>query len=393
MARRPKPWFNARLKAWYVQLNGKQIRLHEKEKEANREFHRIMAAGGRLERRELSAMTVADACEAMLAGSQHLRATTLHNHEAKLGAIAGQFGSRKLESITPAEAINWVRNYVSTNKRRTIGDSTRSLLFRYVLQLFRWARDTGWIEINQFARTPNPWHIAKRDAVMTEAEFEAIMSTKADPAFKQVVEFIWVTGIRPGELAILSARHLDARMKAAKFQPSEHKTGTKTNLQRVVYFPEDLWGVLMRYADTYKQGPLIRKRNGTEWTAKQITHTFSRLKKQHGFTCVLYQARHRFATNMLERGVPSAQVASMLGHSGDASILQSTYWHPDARKMAADVNAAGVADTAQIGQIKAKIAAVRGEQKAEALNKKRHRKKMNQRRARQKKKSTGAGGT
>ena len=44
----PKPWHWKARGAWYVQINKKQIRLHENEKEANKEFYRLMAANGKL---------------------------------------------------------------------------------------------------------------------------------------------------------------------------------------------------------------------------------------------------------------------------------------------------------------------------------------------------------
>jgi integrase len=365
-----------------VQLDGKQIRLAEDKREAEREFYRVMAAEGRLDTRQVELMTVADACEAMLAGVQHMRPGTVRIYTEKLGAFAAAFGPRRLDSIRPAEVIQWVAAYRGAKEGRTYGESTRALLFRYVKQLYRWCRDTGYIAIDPFVRVMSPWRIAKRDGPMTEEDYRKIMAMRRlSPRFKEIVEFIWRTGIRPGELAIVSARHLDARLPIARFQPTEHKTGTKTGLQREVYFPLDLWERLLRYAEIHRKGPLFRKDNGKPWTQKAISESYGKIKRRHGLTCVLYQARHRWATAMLESGIPQARVAKMAGHVR-ADVLMSTYYHPEAERMAADIDASREEEGERARRIAAEITEARAAAEAERVRRTREVDMLRQRRRR-----------
>ena len=44
--RTPKPWFRAQTKSWYVKLNGVQHPLGFDKKEADKNFHRLMAGEG-----------------------------------------------------------------------------------------------------------------------------------------------------------------------------------------------------------------------------------------------------------------------------------------------------------------------------------------------------------
>jgi integrase len=364
MARQPKPWFWKARGAWYVQLGGKQIRLAEDKREAEREFYRLMAAEGRLDSRQVESMTVADACEAMLANVQHLRENSRRLYGVYLGAMAERFGSRPVDSLRPPEVIQWIASRRASGDR-PYGESSRSLFFRYVKQLYRWCRDMGFIGIDPFIRTPNPWRMGKRNAPMTDEDYARFQALdKVTPQLKEAVEFIWCTGIRPGELAILSARHLDSRLPIARFQPTEHKTGTRTGLQREVYFPPHLWERLKRYAEMYPKGPLLRKRNGNPWTAKAISDGYSRMKRQHKISSALYQARHRYATTMVEAGVPLARVAKMMGHVG-TDVLVSTYYHPEAEQMAADVGATAAAEHERIISIRETVAAERREMKRE----------------------------
>lgn len=338
MARSPKPWFWKARKGWYVELKGKQVRLGADRKEADREFYRLMASRGELGPKESARMTVADACEAMIAQSQDLKPGTLDRYTDMFGVLCDRFGARRLDSLTPGEVICWIGEYRGRlPDTQPIGDSTRALLYRYVRQLYRWARDTGLIDINPFVRVVGPWRIQTRDRPMNEKEYEFLMALpRMTPEMKEVIEFVWRTGIRPGELAMLSAKHLDANLMIARFQPTEHKTGRKTGKQREVYFPADLWARLRAYADARPKGPIVLRSNGTPWTSKAISDRFGETKRRYKLDCVLYQARHRWATQMLENGVSENHVARMAGHAS-TKVLHSTYYHPEAREMVDEV--------------------------------------------------------
>jgi integrase len=362
-----------------VQLGGKQIALHEDKKEAEREFYRIMAAEGRLDDRQARASTLADACEALLAQSQHLRRRTLEIYQRYLGLLAGSpFGTKRLERVDPGEVIRWIQS--TEWKYGGDGSASRYILFRFTKQLFRWARDTGLIPVNSFARLHNPWKIMPRTRPMTDEEFKLIMGRpRLSPQFREVIEMVWRTGIRPGELCTLAARHLDAQMPIARFQPTEHKTGTRTGLQREVYFPPDLWERLQGYAQVHKQGPLLRRKNGVPWTSKKISSLFNELKNRLGLTCVLYQARHRFLTNLLDNGVPLARVAKIAGHT-DTRALMKTYYHPEVEEMASNVGAVADKDLSLLAETEAAKAADKEAQRDKYLE--RHRRYYQKRAAR-----------
>jgi integrase len=233
------------------------------------------------------------------------------------------------------------------------------MLFGYIKRLYRWARDTGLIQVNPFARVDSPWKIKARQRPMESHEYEAVMR---DPAssdqFKEILEFVWRTGARPGELAILSARHLDARYPIARLQPTEHKTGTRTGLQREIFFPPDLWERLKKYAELRPASPLLRRPNGEPWTAGHITLAFSRAKRRLDLNCVLYQARHSFVTTHLESGVPMARVARLAGHTHVETVMRH-YYHPDTELMTRDVEATREAETERMARIRLEVEALR----------------------------------
>lgn len=338
MPKTPRPWFWKARKAWYVQVDGRQIKLHENKKEADRAFYRLMAADGRLDLAQGQAVMVADACEAMIAQAGHCRANTRRNYVQYLGPFAARFATRRVDSLSPAEVIAWVAGY---RAGRPLGESSRSLLFRFARGLTRWARDTGLVTVDPLARVRNPWTIRARSRPMSKEEYGAIMGSEWNAPFKEVVEFVWRTGSRPGELAVLAARHLDAAYPIARLAPAEHKTGSRTGRDREVYLPPDLWERLRGYAVAHPVGPLLRNRYGQPWNQRLISDQFRRLKARLGLACVLYQARHAFLTNLVEGGVPLARAARIAGHA-NAAVLARTYYHPETRQMLDDVAGATV---------------------------------------------------
>ena len=338
--KQPKPWFWEKRNAWYVTLCGKQLRLHENEREANAEFYRIMAAEGGLTGRQLARMTVADACEAIISTAAHSRASTIRLYRDMLGPFAAHFRSKRLDQLSPDECVRFVSAYQGTGyKGKTFGDSSRALMFRYIKTLFKWARDTGLLQMNPMVRVPNPWKIKSRERPMTEEEYLKIMSDRRlNDRFKEVLEIIWRTGARPGEVAKLSARHLDVRHPIARFQPSEHKTGGKTGLQREIYFPTDLMDRMRKYSELRPKGPLLRNARGKPWSSDLISDTFGRVKRRLGLAddCVIYLARHGFITRLVESGTPLARVAKLSGHTHPETVMKN-YYHPDTLIMLDDV--------------------------------------------------------
>lgn len=367
--KQPKPWFWKARGAWYVQVDGKQIRLHENERKAHAAYHHLMAMSGRRLPSKVGPVSVLDAAEACIRANEHLRPNTVRLYRDMLGPFAVYYRARRLDDITTSDVVQFVACYQGTGyKGRAFGDSTRALMFRFIKTLFRWARDTGVISINPIHGATSPWRIATRRRAMTESEYHSIMSSPLVPTGgKEVFEFLWRTGARPGEIVRMEARHLDAVKPIARLQPTEHKTGTKTGLQREVVMPPDLMGRLRAYASERPRGPLLVNEKGKPWNPKSISEWFQRARKALRLDddLVLYMARHAFVTRLVEGGRALALVAKIAGHT-HAETIQKVYYHPDLDAMA-DIVGEG-ADASRVA-----IDAIRSE--ADGLRKARRREK------------------
>jgi integrase len=207
-------------------------------------------------------------------------------------------------------------------------------MLRHIKTLFRWARDTGILQINPVASLENPWKIAARERQMTGEEYRQLLEDKrASLEFKELVEFLWRTGARPGELCSIQAKHLDPMLPLARLDPSEHKTGSKTGRPREIIFPDDLMVRLRGYSKERPAGPLLRTKAGRRWTRSTVGDCFRRAKKRLGLPedLCLYMARHAFITRLIDAGTIPALAAKISGNS--VEIISKTYYHPDIEAM------------------------------------------------------------
>lgn len=347
--RQPKPWYWEKRTAWYVTLDGKQVRLHENEQEAHQEYFRIMAGRGRLTPNQLGQMKVADCVEALCEAFAHRRSKTRENYATYLGPFAAHFRSRRLDSIRSDECMRFVAAYQGRSRDQSrFSASSRHLMLRHIKTLFRWARDMGILPVNPLASLENPWKIAARSRHMTVDEYNKLATDeRSNSAFKEFLEILWRTGARPGEIRSLSAKHLDPQLPVARLEPSEHKTGSKTGRPREIIFPEDLMARLREYAKERPDGPLLRNSDGQAWKKDTYGACFRRAKRRLGLPqeLCLYMARHAFITRLIDGGAMPAIAAKISGNS--IEVISKVYYHPDTVEMLRIVEQSGkVKDTA-----------------------------------------------
>lgn len=322
MPRRPAPWYRSEKRAWYVKIGGRQVRLGADKAGAFAAFHRLMAAGGRLP--VSSELTARDVFNLFL---DHTRrrvqkgeraAVTLEGYERFLVPAAVGFGTVQAEALIPATVAAWV------DGQSGWGVTTRHNAITAIKAAFRWAKRSGHLALNPIADLERPTP-RRREVVPTPGQAAALRTVRRDAAFRDLVAALVETGCRPGEVCALTAAGVD--LDAGTWtvpNKTRHRTGEPT---RTVHLTPAVVDLSRRLAGSHPDGPIFRNSRGRPWTRNAIALRFQRLRTAVGLgpeAGVAYALRHLYVTDALERGVPVATLAELVGHR-DATMILRVY--------------------------------------------------------------------
>ncbi|MBA4064779.1 MAG: site-specific integrase, partial [Isosphaera sp.] len=324
MPHRPEPWYRASKNAWYVQLDGSQIRLakgnkDETEKAAWDAFYRLMGS----DLKELppkDKLRTAELCSLFLDYSEkHHAPGTYENYRHFLRSFVKAFGTKLAADLKPIHVTRWLDARPSWKGARRHG-------ILAVKRAYSWAEKQGLL-------APNPLKgveqeaAGRRDRVLTRGEQAEILAAIRDEPFRQFVRAMFETGARPGEVARVTAADVNLDLGVWVF--ARHKTAKKTKRPRVVYLPPAVVELTRALVAKFPEGPLFRGPRGQRpFTRNNIRCRFKRLREKlpHLKHFVAYTARHTFATRALQNNVGIAQVAELLGHTS-TEMVSKVYGH------------------------------------------------------------------
>jgi integrase len=331
----PKPWYRSSKEAWYVCINGKQHRLGKDRDEAFRHFHLLMAGvlptpktdETPLEPNPEQVITLKQLVERYLIDAQRrMASSTFRVARAFIDSFAAACGDVPVCKVRKHHVEAWI------DKHPTWGRSTEWDAKTRLVTLFYWAVDQEILPSNPIRRIRKP-PVKSRgcEAVVTPEDHVRLLSG-ASPALRDVLVALYESGARPGEVL---------RVTAAEFYPKQgvwiltkHKTAHKGH-QRIIHLTSKLLNLSLALAERWPTGPLFRTSTGKPWCHTcYLAEQLRKLCKRLGVQGVIpYGYRHSFATDALANGVPDAQVAELLGHSG-TSMLHRHYSHLTAKAKA-----------------------------------------------------------
>ncbi|HTU92414.1 MAG TPA: site-specific integrase [Gemmataceae bacterium] len=339
MPKRSHPWFRSCKNAWYVKIQGKAVSLgvkgEESEAEAVKAWHRL-CAGMPLESLTIAselpiappadplakaeAVSVQSVIMAFLADTEErVSPECQRNYRKHLLPFAKRYGSRSAESLTIAEAEAYAR-------KPEWSLSYRNGMIGSLVSAYLWAKRERLIAHDPLIGIRKPPKASRGTKALISADAHARLVACAEPLFRAFLELLWHTGARPGEIAGLRAEDIDLEHGLVVLE--EHKEA-HLGKSRVIFLSPEALAVVKGIGR--ESGLLFPGEDGQRMTAQAIGCRLRRLCVKAGVKhCIAYGYRHTFATDALANGVPDAQVAALLGHSGTA-MLHKHYLHLGAR--------------------------------------------------------------
>jgi integrase len=316
MGRKSAPWYRKSHKAWVCRIDSHQHTLakgpQEKTRaEAQKEFHRLMAARG--ETRADPPMRVDALCDLFM---DHIQAdrkpATYEWYRRHLKTFLAAHGALSVAEIRPHHVLDWsnAHGWAPGTRRGAIGA---------VQAAFRWGKKVGHIDADPLGTIERP-RAPRRTAILTTAQVEAILAS-VPPEFGLLLEFLRESGARLGEAARLTKADVDWERGIVILQ--EHKTGAKTDRPRILVLSARALAILTELTGRHPTGPLFRNSRNNAWTRQTVQQNFERVRRKLnlGPEATAHALRHRFATDALVTQ-PNTVVAALLGHSGTAMVDQ-----------------------------------------------------------------------
>lgn len=330
MPRRPTPWRRGGKDGpWYAQVGGRKVWLAAPEAtrtEAREALDAIWAEHRKAKREgaklRLSGLTLTDVVNLFIAHAEQevarngMAPLTLEGYVRFLVPLEQAMGKTSVSSLKASQVEAWLT---------TAGDwgpTTRNNAITALKACLNWARRSGHIPENPLRDMAKPQaRVTEED--MTPELARRILESIRDRPFKDLLAVSWGTGARPSEMMRLEARHLKLDEGRATL---EGKTTRATGRLRTIFLTDDVVPILRRLAEVHPTGPLFRNRLGRPWTRNAVAWRFSRLRTRYGLgkAATAKGLRHGFATDALEREVPIATVAELMGHKS-TKMLERHY--------------------------------------------------------------------
>jgi integrase len=124
----------------------------------------------------------------------------------------------------------------------TWGKTTRRNVIASIKRAWNWARSEGHITVNRLADIKKP-RAARREEIPDDKEIERFL-VAAKPEFREFLDFIDLTGCRPGEARIIEKRHVDLENREVRFRIGEDKTSGRTGRPRVIHLNDQAVALL-----------------------------------------------------------------------------------------------------------------------------------------------------
>jgi integrase len=322
-----EPKYYKSRKGYYTQIGGKQVPLAigpeggTTLEAAWERFRHVHAANPAKISDDSHLCAVLEAHLAWV--EMHRDPPTYATRRKYLDSFHVHFGLKKVGELKRHHVQKWLDEHPAWNV------STKALALKCLKAALNWAADLEMISRNPLAGFRAGGGVAARVTLINRAQHEALLARlgrrKNGRAVLGLLEVLWQTGARPGEVARATAAHVDWERRTIVLE--RHKTSRKTGKVRTIYLNPQAFEVVRRAAAEHPKGPLFPTRTGLVYRDKTLSNRFADARNALGLPRDItpYSYRHAYATDWLRSGKPVAILAELLGTS--IAMIEKHYGH------------------------------------------------------------------
>lgn len=268
--------------------------------------------------------------ETYLEAERNYSPNTVRAYRKDIGVFLEYAREKKLD-ISALERRQ-VRAFI-TLQREGLSAVSIGRMLSSIRSFFRFLITEGVMEENPFYGVSMPGRVKKIPTVLEEAEMNGLLDAPDVNSVrglrdKAILELLYSTGMRVGELVALKIADVDVWSSTVKV------TG-KGSRQRFCYINDSAVEALERYLEKRPPKPeaLFLNKNGTGLSAVSIRSILNKHINKAAIAKHVspHSIRHSFATILLSRGCDLRSIQEFLGHK-DISTTQ-IYTHISTRRL------------------------------------------------------------
>jgi integrase len=258
-----------------------------------------------------------------------VRASTYSRAELLARHVLPVFGSLTLRAINAGHVEEFMRKRAGADPKPSAAEINRerSLLSAILNTAFR----RGLVDVNPVGRVRPLREDNARDRWLTPEEVVAIVA--AAEAWVQPISIFAVnTGMRVGEICGLRWADVDSN-------PGFVRVGAESKGHKARYIPLNSASKAVLEGQTRHIGPegaipwvFTNPQYGEAYRPASVYHDFKRAAKRAGLEdwrmVTFHTTRHTFASWLIQKGVPVAEVQQYLGHSTDTITRRYAHLAP-----------------------------------------------------------------
>lgn len=233
---------------------------------------------------------------------------TLKAYQLQARLLIRAIGDAEIAEVTFEALKGYLAKDAERLKPASIGHR-----IRFLKSLFRWAQDEGHVTRNPSAKLKEPKQGARVPKALSEEDTEMLREGCQTPLEHALIEFMYSTGCRIGEVVRLNRNAINWESRSAIVRG-------KGDNEREVYFSIkcEIW--LRKYLKARRDLDMAlfaTERRPHRMSIAEVHYIIKRVARRSGVEVNVYphKLRHSYATHLLNNGAPLEIIQSLLGHA------------------------------------------------------------------------------